>query len=94
MSTLRTVHARIEGSVQGVGYRAWVECTARTMGINGWVRNRRDSSVEMILQGPPEHVSKMLQRCERGPPDAHVSKVEILGEGVGAYDRFEVLPTA
>ncbi|MBS0234980.1 MAG: acylphosphatase [Proteobacteria bacterium] len=94
MDGLRTVHVRVEGRVQGVGYRAWVECTARTMSINGWVRNRRDSSVEMVLQGTPERVAKMLQRCARGPPDARVSIVEILGEGGDAYDRFKVLPTA
>ncbi len=94
MSLVRTVHVRIDGRVQGVGYRAWVESTARTMGLTGWVRNRRDSSVEMVLQGPAEHVGDMLHRCAHGPPDAHVTKIEILGEGVSAYDRFEVLPTA
>ena len=94
MSTVRTVHARIEGRVQGVGYRAWVESTAREMGLTGWVRNRRDSSVEMVLQGPPEPVDDILRRCEHGPPDAHVSKVEVLGEGVSAYKDFKVLPTA
>jgi acylphosphatase len=93
MSIVRTVHVRVEGRVQGVGYRAWVESAARTVGLTGWVRNRRDSSVEMVLQGPPEQVGDMLRKCEHGPPDAHVTKVEILGEGVSAYDRFEVLPT-
>jgi acylphosphatase len=93
MSTVRTVHARIEGGVQGVGYRAWVESTARAMGLTGWVRNRRDSSVEMVLQGPFERVGEMLRRCERGPPTADVTRVEVLSENLGAYDDFEVLPT-
>jgi acylphosphatase len=94
MSTVRIAHARIEGRVQGVGYRAWVESTASTMGLTGWVRNRRDGSVEMVLQGPTDRVEDMLRRCEHGPPHAHVTKVEIQGHGVGTYADFEVLPTA
>lgn len=93
MDSVRTVHVRVEGRVQGVGYRAWVESTARTMALTGWVRNRRDGSVEIALQGPADRVDEMLRRCEHGPPDAHVTKVEILGEGVGPYNGFEVLPT-
>ncbi len=93
MTAIRTVHARVEGRVQGVGYRAWVASMARTMGLIGWVRNRRDSSVELVIQGPAEDVGEMLRRCETGPPDARVSKVEILGEGSGVHEGFEVLPT-
>lgn len=93
MTAIRTVHARIEGRVQGVGYRAWVEGTARELGLTGWVRNRRDKSVEIVLQGATDRVDEMLRACQLGPPDSAVTKVEILGEGVGAYDRFEVLPT-
>ena len=92
-SSVRTVHVRVKGRVQGVGYRAWVESTALTMALTGWVRNRRDGSVEIALQGPADRVDEMLRRCEQGPPAAHVTKVEIHGEGVGAYDDFEVLPT-
>ncbi|RUP07828.1 acylphosphatase [Hyphomicrobium sp.] len=93
MSVVRTVHVRIEGRVQGVGYRAWVESTARTMALTGWVRNRRDRSVEITLQGPANQVDEMLSLCKQGPPGAHVTKVEIRGEGLGAYDGFDVLPT-
>ena len=94
MSPARTVHVRVEGLVQGVCYRAWAENTARALDLTGWVRNRRDRSVEMVFQGRAERVEDMLRRCEHGPPDARVTKVEVLGEGVGAYDGFEVLPTA
>ena len=93
MSINRTVHARVEGKVQGVGYRAWVEHTARSFSLTGWVRNRRDGPVEMTLRGTPENVSEMLRKCQDGPPDARVEKVEILEEGAGAYESFEVLPT-
>ncbi len=93
MDSARTVHVRVKGRVQGVGYRAWVESTARMMALTGWVRNRRDRSVEIVLQGPADRVDEMLRLCKQGPPGAHVTKVEILSEGVGAYDDFEVLPT-
>ena len=93
MSVVRTVRVRIEGRVQGVGYRAWVESTARTMALTGWVRNRRDRTVEITLQGPANQVDEMLRLCEQGPPGAQVTKVEILDEGLGAYADFEVLPT-
>jgi acylphosphatase len=93
MTEIRSVHARIEGRVQGVGYRAWVEGTAHELGLTGWARNRRDKSVEMVLQGRSDRVDEMLRRCELGPLDASVTKVEILGEGVGVYESFKVLPT-
>lgn len=91
--TTRTVHVRIEGRVQGVGYRAWTDRTARGLGLAGWVRNRHDGAVEAVLQGPPEAVREMLRQCERGPAAARVTRVEIVGESVGVFDRFEVRPT-
>jgi acylphosphatase len=91
---LRTVHLRIEGRVQGVGYRAFVEMRAAARGLNGWVRNRRDGSVEAVVQGPPATVDDMLDACRKGPPGSRVDRVEIIGEGVGAFHGFEVRPTA
>jgi acylphosphatase len=92
--TRRTVHLRIEGRVQGVGYRAFVEMKAAELGLAGWVRNRRDGSVEAVLQGPPVAIDVMLDLCRSGPPASRVDRVEIVGEGVGAFDGFEVRPTA
>ena len=90
----RTVHVRIEGRVQGVGYRAFVEMRAVELELSGWVRNRRDGSVEAVLQGSPEAVDAVLEACRAGPPAARVTRVDIIGEGVGAFDGFEVWPTA
>jgi acylphosphatase len=90
----RTVHLRIEGRVQGVGYRAFVEMRAAQLGLSGWVRNRRDGSVEAVLQGAPATIDHMLEQCRKGPPGSRVDRVEIIGEGVGAFDDFEVRPTA
>jgi acylphosphatase len=65
----------IRGRVQGVGYRAWVEHQARTCGLEGWVRNRRDGSVEAVFAGPPDAVTEMIEACHRGPPPARVTGV-------------------
>jgi acylphosphatase len=93
MNSIRTLHVRIEGRVQGVGYRAWTERTASSIGFRGWVRNRRDGAVELMLQGSDEDVAEMLRLSARGPPGAYVSKVDVVGEGAGAYDGFEIRPT-
>jgi acylphosphatase len=90
----RTVHIRVEGRVQGVGYRAFVEMRAAELGVSGWVRNRRDGSVEAVLQGSPDAVEAILDACRAGPPASRVARLDIVGEGVGAFDGFEVWPTA
>ena len=90
----RTVHIRVEGRVQGVGYRAFVEMRAAELGLTGWVRNRRDGSVEAVLQGSPAAVEAILDACRAGPPASRVARLDIIGEGVGAFEGFEVLPTA
>jgi acylphosphatase len=66
----------IRGQVQGVGFRAWAEITALELGIEGWVRNRRDGSVEAVLAGSEEAVLTMVESCHDGPPGANVSAVD------------------
>jgi acylphosphatase len=88
------VQVRIEGRVQGVGYRIFVEMSASELGLDGWVRNRRDGSVEAVFQGHDEDIDEMLQRCREGPPASAVARVELVGEGVGVFSGFEVRPTA
>jgi acylphosphatase len=68
-------HVTIRGRVQGVGYRAWVEHQALAAGLEGWVRNRRDGSVEAVFAGAAELVANMIARCRRGPPSARVDAV-------------------
>ena len=77
----------ITGRVQGVGYRAWVEHRARTHDLEGWVRNRRDGSVEALFAGPGRAVADMVALCRRGPPSARVDAV--LDELVGT-DQLEL----
>jgi acylphosphatase len=79
-----TVRIRAEGQVQGVGYRAFVELNATQLNIDGWVRNRRDGSVEALFQGDPESVAKLIERCRRGPTGALVTKFEVTEEDAEA----------
>lgn len=74
-SALSIVHVRIEGKVQGVWYRAWTEKTAHALGLEGWVRNRQDGSVEAVFKGPESLVQQMLTACNDGPTDARVTAV-------------------
>ncbi len=90
----RTVRVRIEGRVQGVGYRYWTERVAGELGLNGWVRNRRDGAVEALFSGPAAAVGSMLGRCREGPASARVTAVTVLEEGGAASHGFQVLPTA
>jgi len=90
----RSVRVRIEGGVQGVGYRTWTERVAGELGLAGWVRNCRDGSVEAVFCGAADDVAQMLERCKDGPPSAHVTAVKIIEEGGLAPDGFDVLQTA
>ena len=71
-----TVRVRIRGRVQGVWYRGWTEEEAARRGLSGWVRNRRDGSVEALFAGPAALVNDMIEACRRGPPAARVEAVE------------------
>jgi acylphosphatase len=71
MSTVR-VRVRIEGWVQGVFFRASTRDKARELGVNGWVRNLRDGSVECLIEGEQAAVEALVQWCRRGPPGARV----------------------
>lgn len=73
---MKSILVRIEGRVQGVWFRGWTVHEATRLGLNGWVRNRRDGSVEAVFSGPAEAVDDMLRACHAGPPAAQVMRVE------------------
>lgn len=73
--TIKAVLVRIEGRVQGVWYRGWTVQRAGELGLQGWVRNRSDGSVEAMFAGPSVAVETMLQQCWQGPPGAWVTDV-------------------
>jgi acylphosphatase len=93
VTTIRTVRLRIDGRVQGVGFRYWMEDEARELGVTGWVRNRRDGSVEAAISGDAALVEAMLARCRHGPPAARVGDVAVLAEEDGTYQGFDIKPT-
>jgi acylphosphatase len=70
------VHVVIRGRVQGVGYRGWTEYEARQRGIAGWVRNRRDGSVEAMFAGTEADVLGMIEACRQGPPGARIDAID------------------
>ena len=69
-------HVLISGSVQGVGFRYWTRRTATARGLQGWVRNRRDGTVEAVFAGPEQAVTEMIALCRRGPDMARVDSVD------------------
>ena len=87
-----TRHLAISGRVQGVGYRFYTQRKARELGVTGWVRNRRDGSVEAVVQGEAELVDAMIAWARRGPPSAVVAEIRV-AEATGDYSTFETLPT-
>ena len=84
---------RIAGRVQGVGYRDWLLREARALGLAGWVRNRRDGTVEALLAGELPAVQVMLLACRRGPPAAFVESVEETLAEDPPEPGFQRLPT-
>jgi acylphosphatase len=70
------VHARVYGLVQGVGFREFVRRHAQALGLNGWVRNLPDGSVELEAEGPRPALDELLRQVQRGPRLAWVERVE------------------
>ena len=99
MTARRFIHVTIRGSVQGVGFRAFVERQAVERGLDGWVRNRRDGSVEAVFAGPANAIDAMIEACREGPSGSRVSDVDLREEeaaGLIPSSRpagFFVLPT-
>jgi acylphosphatase len=94
----KLVHLSVKGRVQGVGYRAFVELEAELRGLEGWVRNRRDGSVEAVVQGEPDAVDDLIEACRKGPPSSLVTSIEVSETDADALalraaEKFAVLPT-
>jgi acylphosphatase len=95
-----TRHVTVRGRVQGVGYRAFVESEAFARGLAGWVRNRRDGSVEALFTGEEPLVAEMIEACRQGPFAARVDRIDQREGSDGELrlrrpgESFSVLATA
>lgn len=89
MAELARARIRVRGMVQGVWFRQSTADEARRLGLEGWVRNLADGSVEAEAQGERGRVEALVRWCHRGPPAARVEGVDVEwsapGEGLGAF---------
>ena len=83
----------IRGRVQGVWFRGWTVHQASRLGLDGWVRNRADGSVEALFAGPAAAVDEMARRCRRGPPSAAIDAVDTHADQAPAEPGFRTRPT-
>ncbi len=90
----KSVRIRIRGRVQGVWFRAWTADAATARGITGWVRNRRDGSVEALFMGPELAVDELIAACRRGPELARVETIEVADDPGETTQGFEQRPSA
>ena len=82
----------VHGTVQGVGFREYMRREAAKLGVAGWVRNRRDGTVEAVVCGPHEAVEAIVAWAGHGPPSAQVTSIEVEDAG-GTFEGFEVRRT-
>ena len=83
---------RIHGRVQGVYFRESMCRQAEELGITGWVRNRRDGTVEAMVQGQPQAVERILEWARHGPAEARVEQLQV-SAGAGNHTDFQRLGT-
>jgi acylphosphatase len=85
------VHAIVRGRVQGVGFRWFVVRAAAGLGLDGWVLNRADRSVELVAEGPPDRLDELLALVRQGPPGSSVEAVEVVRSlATGGLDGFQI----
>jgi acylphosphatase len=85
----------ITGRVQGVGFRYAMQQEAQRLGVTGWVRNRRDGSVEALAQGSADAVDALVAWARRGPPGARVADLQVVpATSEETLAGFELRPTA
>jgi acylphosphatase len=80
----------VRGFVQGIGFRYSALDAARARGVAGWVRNRRDGTVEAVFEGESNAVEAMVRWCEHGPRGADVDAVDVTEEQLEGLVRFEI----
>ena len=87
-------HLIIHGKVQGVFYRGWTVHIAEGLGLTGWVRNRRDGTVEAIVSGEDAAIERFIGLAYDGPAAARVTRIDIAEAAEADFSRFVQRPTA
>jgi acylphosphatase len=87
----KSMRLYVEGTVQGIFYRAFVKENAEKNDVKGFVRNLEDGRVEVFLEGEPELVNKMIELCKQGPKHSQIKKVEEKEEKFQGFKVFKVL---
>jgi acylphosphatase len=88
---MKRVHIIIHGSVQGVFFRASIEDRANQLGLTGYVQNRKEGTVEVVIEGPADKVKEMTRYCKHGPTFAKVKAVDMFEEEFeDEFDSFFV----
>ncbi|WZH35281.1 MAG: acylphosphatase [Microbacterium enclense] len=91
---MRTVTITVHGRVQGVGFRYALQAAARRAGARGWVRNRREGTVEALIAGEEAAIDAVVAWAHDGPPSARVERVELVDSAETSPSGFEIRPTA
>jgi len=88
---MERLHAVVRGSVQGVGFRYFIQRKARQLGLHGWVRNNDDGTVELLAEGSRSDLEQLMMAAEEGPRMARVQRVEVQWSGAtGGLDEFDL----
>jgi acylphosphatase len=90
---MRSVRLVITGKVQGVGYRIWAERAALSLGLRGWVRNRRDGSAELHASGEDDAIAALIEACREGPRYAEVAHIAVEDAEDDGKVGFSAQPT-
>jgi acylphosphatase len=89
---MNRIHLIISGDVQGVGFRAWITRKAQDNNLTGWVKNRADGAVEIVVEGDKKILNKFIDDCRQGPDTAWVEQADIKWlTATGEYVGFEVI---
>ena len=90
-SSTHQIEARVQGRVQGVGFRAFTTRRAQQLGLSGWVRNEPDGSVRVVAEGSEDDLHTLLDHLRHGPPASRVSDVSATwDDATGEFDGFRV----
>lgn len=87
----KRAHILVEGKVQGVFFRVTAKQVANSLGVKGWVKNRWDGKVELVVEGEEDAINRMIKWCHKGPPGAFVIRVEVEYEPFkGEFQNFTI----